>query len=142
MNTRSTIVPVLMYRNAPQAIDWLCDVFGFSRHAVYPAADGSIMHAELTLDGGMIMLSSIKDQASEFGKLVTHPDSIGGLETQSSYLIVPDADVVYRRALAAGATMVIEIRDEDYGGRGFNCKDLEGRLWSIGTYNPWSVSQP
>jgi uncharacterized glyoxalase superfamily protein PhnB len=47
-----------------------------------------------------------------------------------------DADVVYQRAKAAGAEIVIEIKDEDYGGRAFGCRGLEGRLWNFGTYDP------
>jgi len=58
------------------------------------------------------------------------PDEIGGAETQSLYLIVSDADVVYRRAKSGGAEMLIDIRDESYGGRGFTCRDPEGHIWS------------
>lgn len=50
-----------------------------------------------------------------------------------------DADAVYRKAKAAGARMVRDIKDNDYGGRGFSCRDLEGHLWHIGTYDPWDV---
>lgn len=48
-----------------------------------------------------------------------------------------DADHIYARAKAAGAQIMVEIKDEDYGGRGFTCCDLEGHLWSVGTYDPW-----
>jgi uncharacterized glyoxalase superfamily protein PhnB len=65
------------------------------------------------------------------------PDEIGGRETQSPYVVVADADAVYATAKAAGAQIVIDIKDESYGGRGFTCRDLEGRLWSFGTYDPW-----
>jgi uncharacterized glyoxalase superfamily protein PhnB len=51
-------------------------------------------------------------------------------------IVVSDADEVYRRAKAAGAEIVIEIKDKDYGGRGFSCRDPEGHLWNIGTYDP------
>ena len=34
--------------------------------------------------------------------------------------------------------MVLDIRDMDYGGRALTCRDLEGHLWSIGTYDPWA----
>jgi uncharacterized glyoxalase superfamily protein PhnB len=46
-------------------------------------------------------------------------------------------DALYRRAKAAGAKIVLDIKDEDYGGRGFSCRDLEGHLWNFGTYDPW-----
>lgn len=52
--------------------------------------------------------------------------------------LVADDDEVDRRAKAAGAEIVTEIKDESYGGRGFSCRDLEGRLWAIGTYDPWA----
>jgi uncharacterized glyoxalase superfamily protein PhnB len=84
----------------------------------------------------MVMLGSVVE--SEYGARIRQPDEIGGFETQSAYLVVSDADEVYARAKAAGAEIIIEIKDEDYGGRGFSCKDLEGHLWNIGTYDPWS----
>ena len=135
-NTRATIVPCLRYRNAPAAIEWLCENFGFETHLVVPGENGVIEHAELSFGNGMIMLSSVKDDP--FGQHLKHPDQFHGAETQSAYLIVEDADIVYAKAKAAGATIVMEIKDEDYGGRGFSCRDLEGRLWNFGTYDPWS----
>jgi uncharacterized glyoxalase superfamily protein PhnB len=63
---------------------------------------------------------------------------VGGVCTQSAYIIVEDADAHYARAVAAGAEIVMEIKDEDYGGRGYSCRDLEGHLWNFGTYDPWA----
>jgi uncharacterized glyoxalase superfamily protein PhnB len=84
----------------------------------------------------MVMLGSV-EPASEWGRHVSQPDAVGGNETQAPYLVVADADAVCERAKEAGALIVIEIRDEDYGGRGFTCRDLEGHLWAVGTYDPW-----
>ena len=89
-NTPSTIMPTMRYKDAPAAIDWLCQVFGFARHAVYANPDGTISHAELTLDGGMIMLGSQKDD--EYGRGFKSPQELGGVETRSSYIVVADAD--------------------------------------------------
>jgi uncharacterized glyoxalase superfamily protein PhnB len=50
--------------------------------------------------------------------------------------VVRDADEVYRQAKTAGAEIVIEIKDEDYGGRVFSCRDPEGHLWNVGSYDP------
>ena len=136
-NTRATVIPCLRYREAPAAIDWLCEVFGFERHLVVPNDSGGIAHAQLSFGNGMVMLASA-DQESEYGDLVNLPDQVGGVETQSPYLVVNDADAVYRRAVDAGAQIIIEIKDEDYGGRGFTCRDLEGRLWNVGTYDPFA----
>jgi uncharacterized glyoxalase superfamily protein PhnB len=137
---RSTIIPGLRYRNALAAIDWLIAAFGFEKHAVYLAPDNTtVMHAQLTFGNGMIMLGSVTN-GTESSPLTAQPDEIGLRETQSPNLVVADADAIYATAKAAGATMVLDIRDMDYGGRAFTCRDLEGHLWSIGTYDPWEAS--
>jgi uncharacterized glyoxalase superfamily protein PhnB len=126
----------MQYRNAPEAIEWLCRVFGFEKHAVHPGPENTIMHAELTLGSGMIMLGSASDRAAAF-KMKT-PAELGGFVTQGISLIVKDADAVYARAKGANARIVDEIADKPYGGRGFSCLDPEGYLWHVGTYDPWA----
>jgi uncharacterized glyoxalase superfamily protein PhnB len=135
--THSTIIPSLRYRDALAAIDWLVTALGFKKQAAYLGPDNkTVMHAQLTFGGGMIMLGSV-DNGGEAGKFMVQPDEIGLRETKGIYLVVADADAVYATAKAAGAEMVIDIRDMDYGGRAFTCRDLEGHTWSIGTYDPW-----
>lgn len=136
--TRATIVPCLRYRDAKAAIEFLCKAFGFERHAVYEGPDGSVMHAELRFGNGMIMLGSVSD--SPFSKLQKLPAEVGGVGTQSPYVIVNDADAHHAQALAAGATIVLPLKTEDYGGRGYSCLDPEGNLWNFGTYDPWTVA--
>jgi uncharacterized glyoxalase superfamily protein PhnB len=139
---RSTTVPSLRYRNALAAIDWLIQAFGFEKQAVFLGPDNTtVMHAQLTFGNGMIMLGSV-DNGGEVGNLMVQPDEIGLRETKGIYLIVNDADAVHATAKAAGAEMVLDIRDMDYGGRAFTCRDLEGHLWSIGTYDPWDTPKP
>lgn len=133
---RAAIIPCLCYRDAPAAIEWLCHAFGFSRHLVVPGPNGTIAHAELTLGDAMIMLGSRHDNA--YGKLLKYPDEIGGAQTQTPYVVVADADAHYQRARAAGARIVIDIKDESHGGRGYTCRDPEGYVWNFGTYDPWS----
>ena len=135
--TRSSVIPVLRYRDASAAIEWLCEAFGFEKNLVVPNEDATIAHAQLSFGNGMIMLGSVPKNETDFGRLMKQPDEIGGAETQSAYVVVEDADAAYARAKAAGARIVVEIKDEDYGGRGFSCYDLEGHLWSFGTYDPW-----
>lgn len=136
-DTRSTVIPCLRYRNALSAIDWLGEAFGFEKHAVY--ADGDIVHhAQMVFGNGMIMLGSA-DNGSEWGKRIAQPDEIGGRETQSACVIVADADAHYARAKAAGAVIVIDIADQDYGGRGYSCRDPEGHIWWFGSYDPWKT---
>ena len=136
-NTTATIVPCMRYRDAPAAIEWLCQTFGFEKHLVVPNEDGTIAHAQLSFGNGMIMLGSALKDETEFGRLMKQPDEIGGGTTQSVYAVVTDADAVYASAKSGGARIAMETRDEDYGGRGFSCHDLEGHLWNFGTYDPW-----
>ncbi|HEY1945487.1 MAG TPA: VOC family protein [Bryobacteraceae bacterium] len=133
----STVIPALRYGDAPAAIDWLCMAFGFEKPAVYPNPDGTIGHAQLTFGNGMVMLGSLSTDTA-YSKLLTQPVEIGEKETQTPYLVVSDCDKVYATAKAAGAQMVIDIRDMDYGGRAFTCRDPEGHIWSIGSYDPWA----
>ena len=134
------IIPTMRYRAAAAAIDWLCHAFGFEKYLVVPAGDGSIVHAELTFGNGMVMLGSHRDD--EFGRLVNLPADNGGRTTQSAYIIVDDADAHYARARTAGAEIVMDIKDEGYGGRGYSCRDPEGHLWNFGTYDPWNPPKP
>lgn len=135
MSTRSTTIPCLAYRNAHSAIRWLCENIGFEKKAVYEGEDGSVSHAELTYGNGMIMLGSVHE--SDYGRLIRQPDDIGGRESQSPYIITSDPDEIYRRVKKAGGKILIDIKDNDYGGRGFTCADPEGHIWNVGSYDPW-----
>ncbi len=61
MNTVSTIIPCLRYRNAHAMIDWLCNAFGFEKHAIYTDGD-TLHHAQLTFGNGMIMLGTASNE--------------------------------------------------------------------------------
>lgn len=134
-DTKATVIPCLRYRDAVAAIAWLREAFGFEEQLVVPGAAGTIAHAQLSLGNGMIMLGSAVD--SEYGRLLRHPDETGGLGTQSVYVVVSDPDAIHERAKSAGAKIEVPIKDEDYGGRVFTCRDLEGHLWNFGSYDPW-----
>ncbi len=132
----STVIPGLRYRDALAMIDWLCRAFGFERQAVYATPDGVVMHAQLTLGGGMVMIGSV-DSGTSASTLLTQPDAIGGAETQAPYLVVADIDGAYARATRAGGTMVAELEAKPYGGKGFTCRDPEGHVWHVGDFDPW-----
>ena len=133
-NTTATIIPSLRYRNALAAIDWLCNAFGFEKQAVYAGDDGVVHHAQLTFGNGMIMLGSQRDD--DFGKLQKTPAEVGGIGTQSAYIIVADADAHHDRAVAAGAEITMPLTDLEYGSRDYGARDPEGNRWSFGTYAP------
>lgn len=132
----SRIVPTLRYVDAPSMIDWLCAAFAFERGLIVDDGAGGVAHAQLHLGDGMVMIGSHRDDA--FGALQSTPTALGGT-TQSAYLVVDDPDAVYARVRSHGAVIVMEIRDEDYGGRGFCCRDPEGHLWNVGSYDPWAT---
>jgi uncharacterized glyoxalase superfamily protein PhnB len=134
----ATIIPTFRYRNARAMIDWLCSTFGFERHAVHETDDGAVLHAELVHGDGMIMLGDARDDA--FGALQSPPVE-GSPVNQSPYVVVEDIEQLYEAAKAAGASIVMDIRDQDYGSREFSCRDPEGQLWNFGTYNPWKAGE-
>lgn len=134
---QSTVIACMSYRDAAAAIQWLCSTFGFSKRVAYSDDDGTIVHAELTCGIGMIMLGSVRD--SDYCRLLKQPDQIGGYVTQSIYMVTATPDELYQRAKAAGARILIDIKDEDYGSRGFTCADPEGHVWTFGTYDPWQA---
>ncbi len=137
-NTTATVIPTLRYGDAPAAIEWLCEAFGFEKHLVVPGESGTIAHAQLVFGNGMIMLGSALDR--EFDKLQKPPSALGSVPSQSPYIILEDADKHYARAVAAGAEIVMDIKDEDHGGRGYSCRDPEGHIWNFGTYDPWATT--
>jgi uncharacterized glyoxalase superfamily protein PhnB len=126
------IFPALRYRDANAAIEWLERAFGFQEKVVYRGEDGAVNHAELALGAGLVMLG----QSRPDGWLGGHtPDARAS--TASIYIVVADPDTHYERARAAGAEIVRELTDEDYGSREYSARDLEGNLWSFGTYDPY-----
>ncbi|MGJ3245183.1 MAG: VOC family protein [Elainellaceae cyanobacterium] len=133
----ATIIPTLRYRDAAAAVEWLCQAFGFEKHLVVPNDDGTIAHAQLVFGNGMIMLGTARDDG--FGRLQQPPSQVDAVVTQSPYILVEDVDKHYERAIAAGAKIVLDIKDQDYGGRDYSCRDPEGHVWNFGTYAPWNA---
>lgn len=131
----SPLVPTLRYHDAPAAIDWLVDAFGFEVHRRYDDGDGGVAHAELTFGDGMVMLGSVTD--NHHGTLVTTVRD-AGRPTSSPYLVVDDARAHHDRAVAAGAEVVTELHETDHGSTDYACLDPEGNLWNVGTYDPWA----
>ncbi len=134
----TNVIPTLRYRDAGAAIDWLCRAFGFEKHLVVPAEDGGIAHAQLVFGKGIVMVGSARDDA--FGKLQAPLADIEAPVTQSPYIVVTDVNEHCARAVGAGAKIVMEPEDQDYGGRLYACRDPEGNLWNFGSYDPWETA--
>lgn len=121
----ASVFPVLKYRDAPAAAAWLEKVFGFERRMVVPGSDNTVAHAEMRLGNGIVMFGSERtDPANPWA-------AEGGV-----YVAVDDIDAHYARAQAAGAEIVRPLQATDYSAREYSARDLEGRLWSFGTYRP------
>jgi uncharacterized glyoxalase superfamily protein PhnB len=135
----SSLIPTLRYRDAPKAIEFLCNAFGFEKHAVYSGEGNTVAHAQLVLGRDMIMLGSATNEG-DYANWVRPPETRTSPTTQGVYIVVDDCDVHCDRARKCGALILREPVDEDYGGRGYTCRDLEGNVWSFGTYDPWAAS--
>lgn len=131
--TGATIIPALRYRDAPGAIAFLCDAFGFEKGLIVDGPGGTIAHA---FGNGMIMLGSHPHEG-EYGQWVQPPEPPALVNTQGTYVIVADPDAHCARAKAGGAEILMKLTDQDYGGRDYTARDPEGHVWTFGTYDPW-----
>jgi uncharacterized glyoxalase superfamily protein PhnB len=122
-----TVFPALRYDDASAAIEFLVSALGGERHAVYEGDGGTIMHAEVRFGNGIVMLGSA-------GRELAATRGAGG----GVYVVVGDPDGLYAHARTAGAEIVRELNDTDYGSREFSAKDPEGNEWSFGTYQPFA----
>jgi uncharacterized glyoxalase superfamily protein PhnB len=126
-------------------IKWLCEAFGFEQQLVVTGDNGEVTLAQLKLGDNLVMITT--DQDSPIDKLMAQPDEVGGVETQSCYVVVGDIDAHRAKAKAAGANILFDI-DISFdtarasSGRGYVCRDLEGHIWSFGTYDPWRGQPP
>ena len=134
-HSHAIIIPTMRYKDARTAIDWLCQTLGFSEHLVVEGKNDSIAHAQLRLGNSMIMLGS--ERESEFNKLVKRPEDLIGFNTQPPYIIVEAIEDHYHRAKRSGADIVLDLEEQEYGGKLYTCRDPEGYLWNFGNYDPW-----
>ena len=125
------------YQDAAQAIDWLCNAFGFEVRLKVEGEGGRIEHSELTYGEGLLMVGQEDSQASRVWKrLMRSPRSLDGANTQCMMFFVDDADAHCAHARARGARIVDEPATHDYGeeywaDRSYGALDLEGHLWWI-----------
>lgn len=118
--SRPSLFPGLRYRDEHAAMSWLERAFGFSRHAVYTGADGAVVHAEMRLGTGIVMIGAAPECAEGF----------------NIYVHVENVDAHYARAVGAGAEITRPLADTEYGSREYGARDLDGHCWFFGTYLP------
>jgi PhnB protein len=116
----SSVSPYLMVSGAQPVIDFLKQAFGGSELRRFDRPDGSVMHAEVRIDDGVIMLADASPAWPAFPVWL--------------HVYVPDVDATYRRALAVGGVSVQEPgqKEGDPDRRG-GVKDPAGNTWWIST---------
>jgi len=110
------IMPYLIVPRANQFLRFLHTVFGAEEKLKHLREDGQIMHAEMTISGSTLMVAAANDTWTA--------------QPADLFIYVPNADETYQKALAEGATSVLEPRDQDYG-RTCGVKDPFGNTWWI-----------
>jgi PhnB protein len=117
------VTPYLLYEDAAGALDWLARAFGFRERLRFAGPDGVVSHAEMELDGGLIMLGHP-------GPEYRNPKRLGDV-TQFVHVYVDAVDEHFERARRAGATILAELADQPYGDRRYDAEDPEGHRWSF-----------
>jgi uncharacterized glyoxalase superfamily protein PhnB len=134
------IFPGLRYRDAPAMIEWLRNAFGFEPHAVYPDGEGGIAHAELRLGAGLVMLGSVRDDGAGFGApgRSDGDDPVPPRTTVQLFVALPPGEVAphFDQARNAGAEIVQELAETDFGTEQYIARDPEGHQWVFGSYQP------
>jgi uncharacterized glyoxalase superfamily protein PhnB len=116
--------PVLHYRDPEKALQFLTDTFGFHEQNVHRGPDGTVQYVELEYGGW------------HFGFGPTTEGSPFDLGPTAVYVAIDDLDAHHARAAEAGADIVMEPTDQDYGSRDYAARDPEGNVWCFGTYRP------
>jgi PhnB protein len=123
-----TITPYLAVENAPEAIDFYKRALGAKERVRMPGPGGSVMHAELEIGDSVVMLSDPFPQAS-----TKPPKELGGTSV-SIMVYVDNIDSLYKQAIDAGATSLMEPDDMFWGDRFGSVQDPFGHSWTIATH--------
>jgi uncharacterized glyoxalase superfamily protein PhnB len=117
------IAPMLVYADAPAAIEFLAKAFGFDTRFRMDMPDGSVGHAELGFGDDVVMIASEWESGG-----VVSPLRLPALHAQI-HVRVDDVDAHFAPARAAGATIAAEPADQAYGERSYRAIDPEGQRW-------------
>lgn len=121
-----SITPYLGITQAAEAIEFYKNAFGATQVMRLDMPDGKVGHAELRIGDSAIMLGTPCDEMA-----LRNPDehtSVG------LHLYVKDVDAQFKQAVAAGAVVVSEPKDQFYGDRSASVKDPFGHLWFLATH--------
>lgn len=123
----STVIPVLVYEDVADAVDWLCDAFGF----VERVRIGS-HRVQLAIDGGAVVVAErrITEPADSSDPMVYRPPR-RGVVSHAVMVRVDDVDAHYARARDCGARIFQPPTDHPYGERQYTAEDLAGHSWTF-----------
>jgi PhnB protein len=110
------------------AIEFYKKAFGATEKSRLLMPDGKIGHAEIDIEGSLLMMA---DENAEWG--TKGPLTLGG-NPMSFGLYVKDADAAFQKAIDAGATSVMGVEDMFYGDRVGQVMDPFGYKWMIATH--------
>jgi uncharacterized glyoxalase superfamily protein PhnB len=124
----SIVVPVLVYEDPDEAIDWLCDAFGFTVR--WRAGEN---RAQLAVgDGGAILVGERRIAPdSESGDSTIFRPPRRGEVSHAIVVRVEDVDAHYARARQGGARILRRPENHSYGERQYSAEDLEGHRWTF-----------
>jgi uncharacterized glyoxalase superfamily protein PhnB len=125
-DNRPTLIPSVIYKDNRAALEWLRDAFGFEVSHLLLDSNGNVVHAEMTHDDGIVMISN------EWVEWAKSPASIGGKNTQRIHVHLKSGiDEHCEHARKAGAKIVMEPQDQFYGDRTYVAQDHEGHHWTF-----------
>jgi uncharacterized glyoxalase superfamily protein PhnB len=117
------IIPYLYYQDAGAALEFLSVAFGFKKFGrPMFGADGKVNHAAMKFRGDVFMMGTPP------GRKYKNPKRLGQA-TQSLYINVPNVDKHFANARKAGATIIEEPVNTEYGHRRYGAEDPEGHQW-------------
>jgi PhnB protein len=126
-----TATPYLIVKEAARAIDFYKKAFGATELMRLPQPDGKIAHAEIKIGNSPIMLADEAPEAAALG--ARSPQTLGNSSVIIA-LYVDDVDAMARQAVAAGAKLLIPVKDQFYGDRSGRLLDPFGHVWIIATH--------
>ena len=121
------VMPMLVCRDAAAEIDFCKTVFGAVELVRRPGPDGIVAHAALTITGTMIMIET------EWPGLASRAPRPDGSSPVVIYVYVEDVDAVIERAVAAGAKILLPVKNQFWGDRTGRIIDPSGHVWTIAT---------
>jgi PhnB protein len=126
-DTSSVVIPMLVCRDVSAEIDFCKTAFGAVELGRRPGPDGSVAHALLTVGGGMIIVEA------EWPALASRAPPPDGSSPVVVYVYVVDVDAAVGRAVAAGARVLLPVKDQFWGDRTGRVVDPAGHVWTVAT---------